>query len=141
MDQRELWDRAMATVEAQAKMLKRLEDRWAGRSEGLRRQRKGLSAIEAARAAWLDEARRVAHRVANNIVYVTTDDLRGRLPEPPTPNCWGAVFRTGEWRAMGYVRSCFPSNHGRMIRRWVRKEDIELVEAMTEVLVGGSNEP
>ena len=53
---------------------------------------------------------------------VTSDDLRISAKnlnlEPTHPNCWGAIFRSKEFKAIGYTQSTTASCHGRTIRVW-----------------------
>lgn len=73
--------------------------------------------------AWLELARfkaGIAAAYQGGVVkgVVTVDDIRGTIPEPPSPNLWGAVFRVGFEFTGEFRKSSHASNHARVNRVW-----------------------
>lgn len=73
-----------------------------------------------ARGIWQGRAKRVGPEEAT----VCADDVRHyveKVLEPPdwvSRNCLGAVFRTGEWEAVGWTTSEWPGSHANPLRTW-----------------------
>ena len=57
-------------------------------------------------------------------VYVCADDLRSYCSrhenQPESSNAWGSVFKSTEWRPIGYRSSLTPSRKGGVQRIWAR---------------------
>jgi hypothetical protein len=68
--------------------------------------------------------RKQAARIASKSLYVCADDLRSYSQhheiEPESTNAWGCVFKTGDWRPIGYRSSLTPSRKGGVQRIWAR---------------------
>jgi len=83
------------------------------------KQLKNKALDSLSKTTWVQYARDCAIRIAREWGSVTTDDLRRMdLPEPPHPNCWGAIFRGRMWEIVDRVPSGIVSNHAREIRVW-----------------------
>ena len=96
-----------------------------GLEEGRRLRDEGKALVAEGNASFLDVIRAVARDIARDTGSVSANDLRAYALEhglaPDHPNAWGAVFKGGEWRALGYVQSSIPSRHAGMIREWALK--------------------
>ena len=82
----------------------------------------GLARVEANNADFISKMRATAYILCRANGNVTADHLRVRARnlnvEPTHPNCWGAIFRSKDFKAIGYTQSTTPSCHGRTIRVW-----------------------
>lgn len=87
-----------------------------------------LARLEKARKLYLEQARWHAEQIAalSNDGTVTTDDVWKACPPPMDmdPRVMGAVFRTKEWEAVGFVASVRPDCHARPIRVFRLKRPI-----------------
>lgn len=95
-----------------------------GMSAGEELRDQGLEQASRGNQEFLLWARKQAREIAAQHGRVTTDDLRARAAEagiePSHYNAWGAVFRTPEWRQVGWQISRRPVAHARYVRVWVR---------------------
>lgn len=78
--------------------------------------------LAALKRDWIEDA---APRVATLLPTLgtfTADDLRGLLPEPPTPNWFGCLIarlrNTGLIQEAGRVKSTRPERNGAKISAW-----------------------
>lgn len=88
--------------------------------ESLRLKDEGMAKAAAPLEAkiWIELARLAARKVCEEWGSVTADDIRDKLPEPPSPHCVGSVFKSG-FRFTGERRiSKHPKNHGRELKVW-----------------------
>lgn len=78
----------------------------------------GIARVSIGRDEWLAKARRTAVTVAKRTGQVSINDVRRfvDLPEDCSPNLWGAVFRGGNFEAVGYCQATHPSAHSRVVR-------------------------
>jgi len=75
------------------------------------------------RSEWLSEARKAAYLLAitrgwkGSPPELTTDDIHKHCPLPDgiDPRVMGAVFRTNQWRKVGYINSTRATCHNRPI--------------------------
>lgn len=83
-----------------------------------------LPLFEVTRAAWLAEARAVAHRLGEGGRMVTIDDVRAECPPPAEvdPRVCGAVFVRREWARVGFTSSNRRTCHRRPISTFMRRE-------------------
>ena len=87
-------------------------------------KRKGLKQVEANNQRFVTVMRTIAvlHAIRCNST-VSSDALREYAHEagvtPSHPNAWGAVFRHKNFGPAGFKVSEWPSNHARIIRRWL----------------------
>ena len=92
-------------------------------SEGDELKQQGLRYVEENGKEFCRVMREHARSICLQKGWVTMDDLRlmaDRIGlEPHHPNAWGAIFKGSEWRSTEMIKSQLPSNHGRMIRKWV----------------------
>lgn len=77
-----------------------------------------LAAIEAKRHEWLQKARLKAMMIALQKKSVTINDLREviSLPEDFHPNTWGAVFKSKDFKPIGFDQARHPAAHARIVR-------------------------
>lgn len=65
-----------------------------------------------------------ARKIFSKSGRVCADDLRTYCGqheiEPESSNAWGCVFKTGDWRPIGYRSSLTPSRKGGVQRIWAR---------------------
>ena len=68
--------------------------------------------------------RKQATKIANTSSRVCADDLRSYCSrheiQPESSNAWGSVFKSTEWRPIGYRSSLTPSRKGGVQRIWAR---------------------
>lgn len=90
--------------------------------DGVAQKQLGLGLVENSNQVFVQTMRGVARMIARENGSVTSDDLRLRAREmgmePEHPNAWGAIFKGREWSVVGFEASGYPTNHGRIIRRW-----------------------
>lgn len=79
---------------------------------------------EAAHSDWLAEARSRALEIGRDGRSVTVDNVREELPPPEgvDPRVMGAIFRTSDWEAVGFVNSRRRLCHNRPIREFKRRD-------------------
>lgn len=65
-------------------------------SEGERRKKTGIARVSSNTSDWQMEAREQIRCLADAGAEFTSEDLRGLVPEPPSPNAWGAAFSVME---------------------------------------------
>ena len=81
-----------------------------------------LLQLDTLRRAWVDES--VAWFIAHNFQFdeLTSDDLHGKLPEPPHANYYGSLLaalkKLGHVRKLGYRVSTRPSANCRPVSLW-----------------------
>lgn len=68
---------------------------------------------------WLLEARSAASSIWVQKGWVTIDDVREFVGDPPKPNMAGAVFRKG-WKLISYQPSSRPARHANRVGVWER---------------------
>lgn len=78
----------------------------------------GIASLQ--RHPWLHMARVVALGIARRDGYVTSDKLQAAMDGSPPPhvNCFGAVFKTSQFKSKGFVQSQRPESHARWIQVW-----------------------
>ena len=78
----------------------------------------GIALVSIGREEWIEKARKAAIRFAQKHGSVTINDVRGQitLPEQFSHNVWGAIFRSGDFQAVGYTQATHPQAHARVIR-------------------------
>ena len=90
--------------------------------KGERLKQLGLELVANHNPDFLKLIRDQAQEIANNHGEVSSDELRRWSDEnnvyPKHPNAWGAVFRSNEWKRIGFKKSKYPSNHSRLITIW-----------------------
>jgi hypothetical protein len=90
--------------------------------DGIQRKKEGLDRIEEHHAEWVDLARAVARAKCQTKGYCTGDEIRAWVEvsgrQPPHKNCYGAIWRSGEFVRTGYKQSVYPSNNARVIAIW-----------------------
>lgn len=94
--------------------------------EGRRRRDRGRTRVSAPHAAWLEQTRNLAVRLARAEGSVTTDTLRAHgvvKPEGAHDNLWGAVFADDRFEHRGFVQSRRPQAHARYLRVWGLREE------------------
>lgn len=68
--------------------------------------------------------RKQATKIANTSSRVCADDLRSYCKrheiQPESSSVWGTVFKTEDWRPLGYRASITPSRRGGVQRIWGR---------------------
>lgn len=77
-----------------------------------------LDDLERRNREWLAKARMFAADRAMMRGEVSINDVRENVPVPPDihPNVLGAVFRTGDFKQIGWTTAAHPSAHARAIR-------------------------
>jgi hypothetical protein len=67
---------------------------------------------------YIDDARAVARKLLNNRAYVTTDDVWAHCPPPRFINSkiMGQIFRSPDFKSIGWTRTRRASSHGRAIQ-------------------------
>ena len=92
---------------------------------GEARKRSGLKAVRGRNALFVSECRGYARQFAREQGQVSIEDVRrwaeARGLAPSHPNGWGAVFKTPEWRVVGFELSSIPSAHRRRVLIWALK--------------------
>jgi len=85
----------------------------------------GVEAVKRANAEFVDFMRGEASRISNEKGWVCSDDLRVIADReglsPSHPNAWGSIFSRNGWKCIGYMKSMIPSNHSRLIAKWIVK--------------------
>lgn len=85
----------------------------------------GKASVRNANRAFVDTMREEAKIISDARGWVCSDDLRAVAKvmqlEPNHPNAWGSVFGKAGWTCIGYMKSELPSNHSRIIAKWVAK--------------------
>lgn len=73
--------------------------------------------LEQARVEFIRQARELATELGRDGRVLTVNDLRERLEIPAgvDPRVMGVVFKTAEWRALGYGPSDRRISHGRPV--------------------------
>ena len=86
--------------------------------EGRELRDKALAFLEQKRGEWISKARLEAIFIARHKGTVTINDVRDaiNLPEDFHPNTWGAVLKSKDFEAVGFVQASHPSAHARVIR-------------------------
>ena len=87
-----------------------------------------MIALEAARADWLLSVRAMARHIGKSGKALTVNDLRKVAPplsDGVDPRVWGAVFNTGEWECLGYVKSTRRVSHGRPVAQFQLRETMQ----------------
>jgi hypothetical protein len=89
-----------------------------GLFEGRQRRDRGIAKVSKGYDWWLDQARHVAYKIAQDTGEVTSDDVHEKCPLPSVAhhNLMGAVFKDPRFKPIGYRQSARPSAHGRVIR-------------------------
>lgn len=91
--------------------------------DGDQRKQMGLFHVEQTQQVFLETMRSQARMVCRRQGFVTSDDLRefadSQNMAPRHKNAWGGVFRNGEFKCSGYVKSRWRSNNSRLIRQWI----------------------
>jgi len=71
--------------------------------------------------------RKVAIEIAKKNGSVSCDDLRKlaikHAIKPHHPNAWGSIFKTNDFKIVGFKKSELVSNHARRILIWGLKRD------------------
>ena len=77
-----------------------------------------LDLFEIRDAEFLSECRTVARRVAMERGQVSINDIRERvaLPANVNPSVFGAVFKSRDFRAVGYTEATHKAAHARAVR-------------------------
>lgn len=77
----------------------------------------GIALVAMGNEAWLAIVREHARQVAISGGSVSINDLRPKfdLPHGASPNLWGAVFKTRQFRMVGFGVATHPSAHARRI--------------------------
>lgn len=72
---------------------------------------------------WLEEARVVAEKLGSSGSLVDVNMVRDVVPPPEDidPRIMGAIFRTKQWKKIGYVNSGRATCHNRPIAQFVLK--------------------
>lgn len=84
---------------------------------GFRLRDEGIAKLE--RHAWLARARTEAQLHCWAWDTVTSDDVHRLMPEPPHPNCWGALFKDKRFRSTGtHIQSKRKEAHARWVQIW-----------------------
>ena len=82
----------------------------------------GLDSVESNNKRFVRDFRELAVSLAECNGTVTSDDLRKIADkidvQPNHCNAWGAVWRSKQFKAVGWTQSEIPSCHGRGIRIW-----------------------
>lgn len=89
----------------------------------LRDAQLGLFAIS--HAELLERCRTLAVDIARRQGFVSINDIRASIDLPPGvhPSTLGAVFRTRQFRAIGYTEAHHPAAHARAVRVYTLKEE------------------
>lgn len=96
-----------------------------------RQKELGLYLVEKNNQVFLATMRGIARIIARRKGKITSDDIREyhrkhhkakQIPMPTHPNAWGAVFKTSDWKAVGYTKSKQVSRRGGVIRVWRLKK-------------------
>lgn len=84
--------------------------------------------FEQYRAEWLAKARHEALKLGRKRRVVTVDDVRNVCPPPEEfdPRVMGAVFRTPEWEAVGFINSGRRACHKRPVRLFALRDTLEV---------------
>lgn len=85
---------------------------------GLELQFRGIERVSRGYSEWINQARAVARRVAQERGSVSSDDIHELCPPPSDahPNVMGAVFKGLGLRVISFMPTKRPSGHGRLIR-------------------------
>lgn len=77
----------------------------------------GIAQVSMGKEAWLAMVRQSAREIAQSAGRVTINDLRERfaLPMDAHPNLWGAVFKSKEFRVIGFDTATHPQAHARRV--------------------------
>lgn len=83
---------------------------------------RGIEQVSLNNASFLETMRGVARMICREKGEVTADDIREWAKqhsiEPTHKNCWGAIFKNGEFESKGFVRSKQVSGRGNWIMVW-----------------------
>lgn len=83
-----------------------------------------LGLFEAHHADLLERCRAAAIMYARQHGFVSINEVREAVTLPPGthPSLLGAVFRTRQFRAIGYTEALHPAAHARAVRVYTLKE-------------------
>lgn len=84
-----------------------------------------LGLFEVQHANLLERCRALAVSIAKHQGSVSINDIRASVDLPPGthPSVLGAVFRTRQFRAVGFVEALHPAAHARIVRVYALKEE------------------
>ena len=83
-----------------------------------------LGLFEAQHAYLLEQCRAAAIVYARRHGFVSINEVRDAVTLPPGthPSLLGAVFRTRQFRAIGYTEALHPAAHARVVRVYTLRE-------------------
>ena len=86
----------------------------------------GINAVAERNQTFLETVRGAARMICRNQGSVTADDVRKWADEngyaPSNKNCWGAVFKSPDFVAVGFTTSRQVQGHGNRLVRWALRE-------------------
>lgn len=84
-----------------------------------------LAMFQLQQAEFLAECRAVAMQVARRNGQVSINDVRQAVSVPPGvhPSVLGAVFKTKQFKVVGYTQAEHPGAHARIVRVYSLKEE------------------
>lgn len=89
---------------------------------GKQLKEQGLALVESHNTEFVAKMRRYAIGVIKRKGIVSIDEVRAyadkKKLEPKHCNCFGAIFKTKEFKAVGRKQSKIPSNHSRSVIIW-----------------------
>lgn len=84
-----------------------------------------LGLFAASHTELLERFRALAVVIARRQGFVSINDIREQIDLPPGvhPSTLGAVFRTRQFRAIGFTEALHPAAHARAVRVYALKEE------------------
>jgi hypothetical protein len=89
----------------------------------LKARNEGLAQVEDHNQIFLETARGIARMLCHLRGEITNDDVRVECERrgiyPKHKNCWGGIFHSREFEAVGLTRSKQVQGHGNLVRVYV----------------------
>lgn len=83
---------------------------------------RGLDLVESNNVEFVAALRKEAIKLIKKHGQVSIDELRAfanmKRIKPKHCNCFGAIFRSKEFKSIGFKKSQLPSNHSRVVGIW-----------------------
>jgi hypothetical protein len=93
--------------------------------QGRRLRDLGIESVSSHNTEWIDRARAIARQLIVYRLQVTADELRFVMgdDEPDHPNAWGAVFKTKEFKRIGFKQSATKTRHAAIVGIWTLNDE------------------